>query len=273
MLPDTTDNRTFLDSMQILIVGHVCIDRNVTEHATFVVVPYGSDFIPYSKKLSLYPPYPLNISTMVYENTVHGATRIQKCFHYKEAVPVVIDDTMIRTIKQADIVCLAPLAPSYDTKYVRSLKAHMRPDAIFALLPQGYFREFSPDHTVGIRDFTEADGILPSVDIVIMSQQDHDDMHALAALWAEQYHCIAVVTQAECGATVYSGTSILQVPTSPVPLDRIVSSIGAGDIFSAAFLYRYKKSNDLRSSVGYANKIARQGLFATADTLKIDAAV
>lgn len=265
----------------MLVVGHVCIDTNQSEHAAYcargspavfmeqtwkqlpninvsIIAPYGADLLAFPRHLSLYPSNPLGIHTLVYENIVTEGVRTQKCLYVQESTPIPIDTHVISMITSADIVCLAPLTPYFPATYVSELKRHIKKNAIMALLPQGYFREITTDGTVHVREFEEAPEILPVMDIVIVSDQDHPDMLSLGTYWSDLYKSIVVVTQAERGATVIENGIPTSIPTEAVPLDSIISSVGAGDVFGAAFLYKYIISHNAVDSAKFGNFTARQ---------------
>lgn len=276
--------------MRAIAIGHVCIDKNTSEQSNFVgaggpgvfmnkvmsglpgssfavCAPYGPDFLQYQGALSLFPSKPLEISTLVYENTVTHGIRTQKCYHHETAVPITLTGEMKNIIKIASVVCVAPLTPAYSPQYIRDVKKIMSTTSPMVLLPQGCFRQFDVDHTVVEREFIETESILPLVDVVIVSDEDHSDMNKHAQYWAKTYGCLVVMTQADRGATVFNGKNQTSVPTNPVPMNQIVSSIGAGDIFSAGFMYEFYSSHDAISAARYGNRLARQGLLCAPDAL------
>jgi sugar/nucleoside kinase (ribokinase family) len=277
--------------MNVEIVGHVCIDRNTTEHGFFtgagspamfmepmfrllsgrvtIVSSYGADFLPYRRGVSMYPPEPNIGETMVYENDTTGEKRTQKCFHYEEAQPVDLDLQLIEIIKGADVICFAPLAPNYSAAYIRKTLQYKKEGAKVVLLPQGYFRQFDEENNVYVREFEEAEDILPLMDVVIVSDQDHEGMAGIAAEWNRRFGCIVVMTEAEKGARVFDHGAQTEVPTVPVPVRDIVSSVGAGDRFSAGFSYSFSQAGDPLQAARIGNSLARQGLFCTPDNITI----
>lgn len=278
--------------MNIVGIGHVCIDKNIAEKARFVgaggpgvfihnvltrlpgctfsmCAPYGADFLQYQENFSLYPSKPLGLPTLVYENTVISGVRTQKCYHHETAIPVTLTGEMKNIIKNANVVCVAPLTPAYSPQYIREIKNSMNTTTPSVLLPQGYFRKFASDHVVLARDFIEAEDILPLFDVVIVSDEDYPHMERLAQKWAHEYGCLVVVTQAQHGATVFNGSRHTSVPTIPIPRNQIVSSIGAGDMFSAGFMYEYYTSRNAVASADYGNSIARQGLISLSSNLDL----
>ncbi len=279
--------------MNILLFGHVCIDHNVLEGKSFasagspamfmhrifsqlpdcnvtIVAPYGSDFSPYVGMSRFYPESPMQIQTMVYENTVTGGIRTQRCLNADTAVPIPIDDTIKQMISAADSICIAPLAPNFPPSYIQEIAAIKKWKTGLTLLPQGYFRQFDTDGHVDVREFVESDAIIPLVDTVIISDKDYTDAPGTAARWASSTHATVVMTQAEKGATLFMGSDRMEVTTNPISESDIVSSIGAGDIFSAGYLYAYAKSEDAQKAIAFGNALAGQCLAFTPDTIRID---
>ena len=278
--------------MKILIVGHVCIDRNVTESGKFIgagspamfmhkifsqlpetdthiIATYGKDFLPFKGAAQLYPAESGNSNTLVYENTMTGNGRIQKCFYHEEALPPPITSQLQELVRNADCICFAPLTPVFSVEYVYRLVSLKQHQAKVFLLPQGYFRQFDKAGLVTVREFTEAPALLPYIDAVIVSDQDHSDMYTLAHEWAKTSGTTVIMTRAEKGAMIITTDREEVVPTTPVDKNEIVSSIGAGDIFSAGFMYEFQRSGDALKAAQIGNSLARQGLFFTPDTLQI----
>lgn len=278
--------------MNILLVGHVCIDKNRTEHAAYtaagspamfmsnifghlpgatatIMAPYGPDFLSYRGNAVLIPQSPTADVTMVYENIIRNGIRTQLCHHVDQAMPPRINTAMTQAVRSADSICVAPLAPNYSPVYLSELLTHKKIGAQVVLLPQGYFRSIGSDGAVTVREFAEAAEILPLVDVVIVSDQDHGDMWHLADTWVSTFGTTVVVTQAEHGATVMAPGIAASVPTDPVPPQDVASSVGAGDIFSAGFMYEFSSSRDPVKAARTGNRIARQCLFFTPDTLQI----
>ena len=78
-----------------------------------------------------------------------------------------------------------------------------------------------------------------------------------------------IITREEKGAIVVNKNGVIAVSVKPVPVNKIIDSVGAGDIFAAGFAYSFFKTKDLIKSVNFANKIARQSLFYPSDKIKI----
>src|SRR4029079_6953279 len=112
--------------------------------------------------------------------------------------------------------------------------------------------------------------VIPLVDIVIVSEEDHPDMYELAKKWTEKDKGIVIITQGEEGAVALKEGKEINLPGRPVKVEDIVDSVGSGDIFSAGFAYKYKQTGDIKEAGKFANELARQCLFYPADKIKID---
>lgn len=276
--------------MNITILGHVCIDENVSEHVSYtsagspamfmakifgqlpdtktrIIAPYGNDFVRYLKNISIYPSKPLQEKTLSYRNTFHKSTRTQKAMNREHAELLPITDELREIIHGSDIIFLAPLTPDYSVPYVHLLMQSVRSDALKILLPQGYYKSFDSNCNVHQREFKEAEDLLPLFDFIIASEFDHFAIAEYTKKWAQIIQVI--VTRGDKGVHYYSKNDSLVVPVDPVKPKDIVDSVGSGDIFSAAFGYRYFETKDIKKSLEFANNIARQCLFYKADSLKI----
>ena len=276
--------------MNITILGHVCTDSNISEHSSYtgagspamfmakiyqqfpgvktqIIAPYGKDFLPYLKNISIYPDLPTGAKTLVYKNLSQGAIRTQKALNreYTELLP--ITDELQVFISASDVLFLAPLTPDYSIQYVNFVMKFARKETIKILLPQGYYRSFDSENNVHQREFKEAEAILPLFDFVVVSEQDHFAVNEFAKDWIR--YTRVIVTKGDKGVAYYHDDKILIVPTKPVHPDDIIDSVGSGDIFSASFGYKYFETKNIQISLEFANNIARQCLFYKADSLKI----
>jgi len=277
----------------IKIIGHVCVDRNRSEHATYetagspamfmtkifnqlpncnvaIIAPYGPDFIQHLSHVSIYPPQPNRKRTLVYENVITGNNRTQRALNREYTEPIPIDTDFSTALASADIIFIAPLLPNFSPEYLRRIKETAHWDALKILLPQGYFRRFDKDNTVRFRKFDEADAALDAVDVVVLSDQDYPDTIALATSWTANRNLLAIVTLGDKGAMIIDKTRARIIPTIPVPIEDIVDSVGSGDIFSAGFGYRYAETRDPTEAARFANGLARQCLFFTPENITID---
>lgn len=268
--------------MEVVILGHVCIDRNTSERGTYVaaggpaifmhaalrqkldctitiVAPYGRDFASYAEALPMYPPQPAGEQTLQYENVTVGSARTQKACNVDVTTPVPLDDTIRARLARADVLFFTPLTPNLPVEYVRSVVSLLPERCLTVLLPQGYMRHFAPTGNVTPRAFSEAEALSPLVDAIVVSKQDAPDLEVLAATWAAAGP-VVVVTTGSSGAVGFTEMERIAIPTTPVPDDEVVDSVGAGDVFSAGFGYAYAQTHDVQRAVRAGHALAGKHL-------------
>ena len=275
--------------MNISIIGHVCIDNNISEHTTYttagspavfmskiykkfpkvlvnVIAPYGIDFLTYTKEINIYPKKPTGDWTLIYENKSHGNKRNQKAFNREYTKPLPIENKLKKIISKSDVIFLAPLIPDYSSQYVKNLLKTARSNCLKILLPQGYYRSFDKENNVIQRNFIEAKSIISLFDFIVVSEQDHRNIKGLVQRWSEKTHVI--MTLGEKGSSCFYKNEFIHRSVEKVKLEDIIDSVGSGDIFSASFGYRYYLTRDITKSLEFANNIARQCLFYPANNLQ-----
>ncbi len=278
--------------LQVTVVGHLCIDHNFSEHATYVtaggparfiskinqqlpsvstqiMAPIGQDFQSFEKELTVITNLKRSEQTLIYENRTMAGARVQKAFNRAEAQPVSLSSRIHKILVGSQVLFLAPLLPNFNPEYVSSVVTHVNSQALKILIPQGYFRDFDSHDVVIFREFREAQAILPLFDVMILSELDYPDLDVLAEEWSVRYQIVVLVTLGDRGCLVINGRHRVVVPVEAVPDEEIVDSVGSGDIFSAAFAYAYHQKHDLMSAVEFANSVARQCLFYSAEEIKI----
>jgi len=270
------------DAMSIVLVGHVCIDHNVSEKSSYtrwgsglmymahyaqahlqtkpvLLAPYGSDFAPYSQDVTLLSEEQ-STPTLIYENHTNNRIRTQRCEHANFANPVKLNSAIKASLSSADILVVAPLLPNFSASYVIELLAHKKAGGLSVLLPQGYFRSITSDGLVLPRKFEEAADIIPLFDMVIFSEEDTSTAIELAKQWSKQSRGVIIVTQGLLGASGIAQGSVESVSTQTIPVNQIVDSVGAGDIFSIAAMHDYYQNKDLRKAMIAGNSAARARL-------------
>jgi len=235
-----------------------------------ITTSYGPDFIKYLNRVIVFPPQPNCDKTLVYENVSKAGFRAQKSYNRDRAFAVMLDNSIIEVLHQADIVFFAPQQPIYTKSYIESVVDNLKKGALKVLLPQGFYRNFDSDNNVLVREFSEAKEILPLMDIVIVSEQDSPDMVQQAKGWSSSMNVMPVVTLGAKGAIAFKKGGKILLPAIPVPEEDIIDSVGSGDIFSASFAYKYKQTNNLEEAGRFANAVARQCLFYKSEDIKID---
>lgn len=270
---------------KIVLIGHVCIDHNRSEHAAYkgwgssvlymgqylqrkhgvrpiVVSNYGPDMLEFLPAITMLPSEPSRPGTLVYENDSHTGTRIQRCHNLELADAPEVTPEIVAAVREADIVVVATLLANYPASYVRELLGHAKPTALKVLCPQGYFRHITDEGLVAPRDFIEALDIVPLFNLVMYSEEDHAAAFGLARNWKQFADTEIIVTQSALGASIIGKDAVLSVPTKPIPLDQIVDSVGCGDIFATTVAYAYWQNHDLQAAVKEAHRAATAKLLA-----------
>jgi sugar/nucleoside kinase (ribokinase family) len=98
-------------------------------------------------------------------------------------------------------------------------------------------------HRIDFLDLVESHvDILFANEAEIMSLYQVDDFDS--ALQHVTGHCqVAALTRSEKGAVIVSGEEVHVIDA--VPVDKIIDTTGAGDLFAAGFLYGYTQGRDL----------------------------
>jgi len=271
---------------QVVIVGHICIDQNVAEHATYrswggpalyiesyyrkqhslrarVITTYGSDLLPFIDDIDLIPSKPQASHSMMYRNVMNAGKRTLYCEHADYARPRPLDDTAIAALKAADICIVAPLAPNYSIEHVKRILSYCTPQCVKLLGPQGYFRHIGTDGSVSPRDFKEAEELLPLFDMTVLSDEDHPQVRAQADRWKKLPGVNNIVmTHGPLGASILRAEGDQLIPTKAVPEEDVVDSVGCGDVFEGSLAYEYYRLRDVPSAVAEAHKAARRKLLA-----------
>lgn len=280
-----------------VILGHVCIDHNKAEHAEYtswgssalytarylqehlgcepaIISTYGPDFNDFREGFSIFPKEPNAKRTMVNENIMSGKEkeRIRLSHHAEDATEPPLTPETIGLTENAEILTVATLLPNYSPRYIQEALSHARPSCLKVLIVQGYLRSVNKNDVIELRDFPEAASVLPNFDIAVLSDDDHPDALALAMTWKKASPATQIImTQGPQGASIIEEEGPRNIPTTPVPLDQIVDSVGCGDIFTAALAYHYFKGKDIASAVQAAHRAARHKLLATNATNTVTA--
>jgi sugar/nucleoside kinase (ribokinase family) len=275
-----------MSTPRIVLVGHICIDHNKSEHATYtnwgssvvymaqsfakqfgatpvIATNYGSDILPYLPAVTLLPASPNQPDTLIYENDTSAGKRVQHCYNLQNANSPDLTDSLITLISQADIIVVATLLPNYSPAYLAELLGHAKPDTLKVLCPQGYFRHIAPDGLVQPRPFEEATQIVPLFDLVMYSEEDSPEAFKLAKELKQTTDTAVVVTQSAQGATIIGKETDQQIPTKPIAPQDIVDSVGCGDTFAAAVAFSYFQSHDLSAAILDGHHAAAKKLLTT----------
>lgn len=279
--------------MNIVIIGHVCIDKNTTEKSTYkaagspamfitrifkqlpnssltIVSHYGENFLKYLEGTTIYPDAPEFDKTLEYNNiSQEEGKRIQKAFNRKNSPPVKVARELKEIVQDADVLFFTPLLPNFPPDYINNVVRTTKKDCFKILSPQGYFRNFDKEDRVVFREFGESDKTVPLFDFIILSEEDYPDIENIAESWVGQNNAVVIITKAERGATFMSKREKVDIPTKPVEEKDIVDSTGSGDIFCACFAYKYVECKDIAESIKFAHKVAGYCLQFTPDQIRL----
>lgn len=273
---------------KVLIISNLTIDHNITESGkytgpggpaffcgmtiqnlggqTVIYSPYGRDFpIGYfnKDKTRIVPSEPSGTHTLVFKNVYQSkGKRSQSVSNYNSKIEPV--NFPKDTMGQVDIIIFAPILPNIHKLLIDQLKK-LYPDALFVLLPQGYYRKIEPDFTISYHDWDDPDDILSYFDIVILSDKDDRKAEKKAMKWSRGGPLV-VITKEEKGCSVFTRGKEENFPA--IKVERITDSTGAGDVFAAAFAYKYVSSHNYRKASIFANAAAGFSLRFTPDKLQ-----
>ncbi len=270
------------DESNVTLFGHVCIDHNTIEGDSYVswgssvlyiadylrrelvvtpkiIAPYGSDLREVTGQEILNTPTLTN--TLVYENIVEHGVRRQNVLHEKASPYVDINGAILDQIHTTDLFIFAPLLATFGAEYVAAVTGALPASALKVLLPQGYFREVQGGGKIVRGSFVDAAKILPLFDLMILSDEDTDNPEDHIAEWLRYNPNLKIiVTQNRTGATVYTNTESISIPTMPLSDEEIINPIGTGDVFSIACAYALKQDGDVVRAIEQAHHAAAASL-------------
>ena len=179
-----------------------------------------------------------------FENIYTGHHRIQ----YLLAQAARIDFEAVPEVwRRASIVHLGPVANEMDS----ALPPTFSP-SLLALTPQGWMRQWDEENRVFMREWKDANAMLPKAGAVILS---HEDVHGNDVLIEHMAHQtqVLVMTEGPAGAVVYwNGDRRRFRP----PIVKEVDATGAGDVFAACFFIRLFQTRDPWEAGRFATKLA-----------------
>ena len=194
-------------------------------------------------------------STTTFENQYHAGFRTQYLRARAEEQEV---EDVPASWQEAPIVLLGPLAQELSSTFVTLFPR--RPGHIIAATPQGWLRRWDADGRVWPTPWSDAEVILPHLDVLILS---HDDLlpfadgnraeaDAMLARWS-MHVPLLVATDGRHGATLFQhGVT----ESFAAYATHEVDPTGAGDVFAAAFLCHLHRHGNPHAAVNFANCVA-----------------
>ena len=126
------------------------------------------------------------------------------------------------------------------------------PDSFIALTPQGWMRAWDEQGNVHFTDWPEAGFVLGKANAAVLSIHDVHGDESYIEDFSSQVRILAV-TEGPHGARVYWNGDVRRFrPPEVVEVD----SVGAGDIFSAAFFIRLYTTRDPWEAGRFATQMA-----------------
>jgi sugar/nucleoside kinase (ribokinase family) len=98
------------------------------------------------------------------------------------------------------------------------------------------------------KKWADAARVVPHADAVVFSELDLDEPYAFAEDIASVTP-IVIVTQSSRGADLFIGRERIHVPAYEI---EEIDPTGAGDVFAAAFLVRYRECGDAVEAADFA---------------------
>lgn len=258
------------ETVDYLVIGHAA--RDLTPHGARlggtvayaaltaralglrvgIVTAAGAD-------LSLEPLNGISILTLpsqtstTYENLYTADGRVQYLRARADRIPL---DLVPAAWRSAPIIHLAPIANEMDSILPEGFSP-----SLLGLTPQGWMRQWDSSGRVSPCAWTHAEPALARADAVVISREDVNGDDLLIEHMAEQTK-ILVVTEGAAGAVLHWHGDRRRFRAPSV---REVDATGAGDIFAAAFFFRYLTTRDPWEAARFATLLAshsveREGL-------------
>jgi 1D-myo-inositol 3-kinase len=148
---------------------------------------------------------------------------------------------------QAPVVHLGPIAQEVDIRFLEAFD-----EALVGVTPQGWLRAWDADGRVRAVRFAHEEQLLQRADAIILSLEDLGGDRG----WLERLASVApllVETRGREGAVIFQRGLDTHVPAFWA---QEVDPTGAGDVFAAAFLLRYRECRDPVDAARFANCVA-----------------
>ena len=179
-----------------------------------------------------------------FRNVYDGGRRHQ--FLPRRASPITPDALPVAW-REAEIVLLGPVAGEVDAGLAACF-----PGALLGIGAQGWLRTTAPDTSVQPvpPDRWDAGDVLSHADALFVSDEDVPQEASAGALerWGEMVDTVAF-TRGYNGADILHNGAWSHVDAFPA---AAADPTGAGDVFAAGFLVRYRETGDVREAARFA---------------------
>jgi sugar/nucleoside kinase (ribokinase family) len=197
-----------------------------------ILTSHADDF-----PLELLPPrielvgVPAEATTVFEHQTQAGERRLVV---RATARPLGVDD-LPEDWRDAGLVLLAPVVNEVDNALAAAFEG-----ATVAAEAQGWLREITGDGTVRPRAWPSPKGVLSHLQALFVSAADVRGQEAAMTEWVQRVP-VAAVTAGARGALLYVNGDRYEIRPRRA---RQVDATGAGDVFAATWLVRYRSSGD-----------------------------
>ena len=231
-----------------------------------ILTSHADDF-----PLELLPPRIELVSVPARATTVfaHQSSATGRMLHVRAtAQPLGVDD-LPEDWRDAELVLLAPVVNEVDAALAAAFEG-----ATVAADAQGWLRDVRADGAVQPRPWTEAKGVLSQLQALFLSGADVRGQEAAMTEWVQRVP-VAAVTAGARGALLYVNGDRYEIRPRPT---RQVDATGAGDVFAATWLVRYRMSGDPweaaeAAACGASLAVEGEGWSTVPDAVALDAAL
>ncbi len=183
---------------------------------------------------------PSSVSTTFHNAYVNGR-RVQRIHDLAKPLrPSALPEAW----RSSPIVLLGPLAGELGTEWLGLFHG-----SLIGVVPQGWMRQWDAQGHVFPKPWSDAGQVLSAIDVLILSEDDVGRDEALMRVYAGQV-ALMVVTRGNRGATVHWQSSSQDLPAYEA---QELDPTGAGDVFAAAFLIRFRETGDPYAAASFAN--------------------
>jgi hypothetical protein len=186
---------------------------------------------------------PSDVST-TFENIYTDTGRIQYC--YKQA-PTLDISAVPEVWRETPIVHLGPIAQEIAPTISRDFQKSM-----LGLTPQGWMRTWDATGRVSLCEWPEARFVLGNAEAAVLSIEDIQGDETRIEEMASAIKLLVVTEGANGSRVFWNGDVRHFTPPKMVEVD----ATGAGDIFAAAFFFRYHSTHDPWEAARFATRLA-----------------
>ncbi len=247
---------------QYLCIGHSCHDKTPNGYilggtasyssiaakqlglAAAVLTSVGKEFLfhDFFKEKNIDFQCITTKETTVFENIYHNQHRTQYLHSRAETL---LPHHIPTSFLDIPIVQFCPIDDEVDFSLLQQF-----PNALKGATIQGWLREWDAQGKISPKamDWSQ----LSPVNVVILSDADIAGFEYALPIIANHVN-IVVMTQGKEGAIIFTDNTQYHFPSYPI---QEVDATGAGDVFAAAFLIQYHKTQRLDLACAYAHVAA-----------------